>query len=93
MSELNDTQATLWTAMFLVADPKNWLQNGARRGRKQCALMALLNAADGQNVDAEVDIFRDAVGMDIIEYNDIPGRTHEQVMEAFAESIWLAGQQ
>ena len=89
---INDTQAVLWEAMFSIADQKNWLQNGAQRGRKQCALMAILNAAAVPDKRwVAISIFRKIVGNEIISYNDAPGRTHAEVMEAFAKAIYLAG--
>ena len=87
---INDTQAVLWEAMFSIADPKDWIQNAGRRGEQRCALMAILDA-HGIPAWVAISIFRKIVGNEIISYNDAPGRTHAEVMEAFAKAIYLAG--
>lgn len=82
-----------------IASPENWTQGTAYRdcgGHKQSCLVHALDLAEaieslvaGREGAARVVLYRllPAPWQDLIEYNDAPGRTHDEVLRLLDDAI------
>lgn len=93
----NETADILRRAKALIPDQEHWWQEGLSSflpggGRTYCAGLAISHSSDAHWQASYV--FSKAIGgnglSSIYDWNDAPGRTHAEVMQAFDRAIALA---
>lgn len=83
--------AVLRAARKLIEKPERWAQGTSFTGTARCAWGAILATEhDFVDVLSAAGFMRRIVGPYIAEWNDIPQRTHAEVLAAFDKAIALA---
>lgn len=90
-----DTLRILREASALLTPPGNWCQDKAMRGAACCLLQALQSVPSANNGRAYMRAYRavaylttgDSSVGSIVTWNDAPGRTHAEVLDALDRAI------
>lgn len=85
------TEELLVAAKNLIISPENWLQAEASNGKGGYCIIGALQAAGGDSsfitgLQAE-NCLRNVICQSIVDFNDAPGRTHKEVLDAFDTAI------